>query len=171
MSMMGEPPPVTDDIRERPRRRTTWPIALATLGILTAAVLLGAHGAAKPPPLATSCATPAMALSDTSVRQGRAVLWAATGPAGMNYVLEIGVKALTPSGRPNTFTPVHDPGVTQGEQATRFLTMPASCKQNGQFGVSVDRGLTYAVRMFRINGTGTDVSAEVVATKRLEVTG
>lgn len=171
MSMMGEPPPVTDDIRERPRRRTTWPIALATLGILTAAVLFGAHGAAKSPPLATSCTTPRMALSDTSVREGRAVLWAVTGPAGMTYVIEVGVKALTPSGAPNTFTPVHDPRVTKGEQATRFLTMPASCKQHGQFGVSVDRGLTYTVRMFRIDGTGTNISADVVATKQLAVTG
>jgi hypothetical protein len=152
--------------------RSSWRISLFVIVVLVLLVVFGSHGGSSGPPIATNCRTPGMTLSAESARAGTSMQWAVTGPPGMTFVIEIGARALTPAGSPNTFRAVPDAGFAGSvEQATRILDLPKSCREHGLFSVSEAGGRTYAVRLFRITGNGTQVRAAPVVTKQLLVTG
>jgi hypothetical protein len=140
------------------------------LAILLAIVVFKAFSGSKPPPLTKSCTTPAFALSTTSVSSHKTVQWSATGPQDFRFTLGIGIARFDPAGG-GRLTPVPDPGVgTHDIRATRPDQMGDDCTAHGSFGVALPEG-TYAVRLFRIDGTGSDLTVTSVAEKKLTVTG
>lgn len=154
------------DLPKRSRWRwTAWGLAALIIAFAVRSVA-DSHG----PPLATSCTTPAFALSTSSSDQGTVVRWTATGPKSSRFVLTIGVASFAAGAKPGQLVPVPDPGVTRDntEPAATEHTMPSSCKANGAFTVEVAPA-TYTVRMFRIAGSGSDITATAVASKPLTV--
>jgi hypothetical protein len=155
----------------RERRRFTLPIVAVALVVMAGTLVLGHRSNPKPPPLATSCTTPALALSTASVHHDHSVAWSATGPAGMDFVIDVGVQSLAPTSAANTVHAVPDPGLTTKdlEQASKYTTMSPSCTAHSTFAVQVDAGRTYNVRLFRLTHSGTTISAVAVATRTLTV--
>jgi hypothetical protein len=152
-------------------RSSPWRWTLAGVGILVAAILIRNGLNSQAPPLTKSCATPAIALSTTSAKQGSTVRWSATGPAHTRFLIAIGVARLVPGTNPGQLHPVPDPG---GSAATTELAVPASelsagCTAHGSFIPELPAG-HYNVRMFTITGSGAAVAGTAVATKPLTVT-
>jgi hypothetical protein len=89
----------------------------------------------------------------------------------MHFVLLIGVSRLVPGAQPGQLHPV--PDRTNGNDVTRFAARPTAlssdCKANGEFSVNVPAG-QYPVTMFRLDGTGANVTGTQVAVKPLTVT-
>jgi hypothetical protein len=128
-------------------------------------------GGPAPPPLKTSCTTPAFALSTYQAQRNHVVQWAATGPPSMTFTITIGVADYTraASGR---LTPVPEPAVGVHEmRSTLPQQFGSDCKAHGAFGLSVDPG-RYPVRMFSFTGaTPHTTAAQVAAEKTVTVSG
>jgi hypothetical protein len=170
---VGIPEDLPNELSEdadRPRR-SIWRWVLLGFVLLFAFTLIHARLTSRPPALTTNCSTPAIALSSSTASQGSIVRWSATGPANMHFVLLIGVSHLVPGAQPGQLHPV--PDRTNGNDVTRFAArptaMPSDCKANGEFSVNVPAG-QYPVTMFRLDGTGANVTGTQVAVKPLTVT-
>ena len=138
------------------------------LVVVLVAIIVHASQGTPPPALRTSCTTPAVALSDRSVKQHHPVQWSATGPAGMRFLLALGVDHIRVEAN-GTFTAVPVPGLVRGEQASHELVMPKGCKTNDVFGVTVPPG-SYTLKMFRLSRPGAAASATEAASAPLKVT-
>ena len=134
------------------------------------AVILHAGQSSPPPALATSCTTPAFALSTYSTDSHKTIRWAVTGPRGSRFALAIGVARFT-TGSDGRLSPVPDPGLDATEmRSTPPTTVGGDCKADGTFGVVLPPG-TYAVRLFRISVTdSTPAHLDQVAEKQLTIT-
>jgi hypothetical protein len=163
----GETDPDRPEWWQRALRLRRVPIVAAIiLGVIVVKAMSGATG---PPPLTTSCTTPAFALSTYTITGHRTVEWSATGPGGQAFAIGIGVDHYTPA-PDGHLAPVPDPGV--GPRDTRTTApqhMGKDCTAHGLFGVVMPVG-TYNVRLFTIEGNGTDATVTAVATKTLKVT-
>jgi hypothetical protein len=150
------------------RGRTRWTIVIV-FAIVAVAIFKGGHGS-SPPPLATNCTTPAIALSASSVSKGDLVRWSGTGPPHEQVVLAVGVKGFTIGATPKQLTAIPDPGLrsNQVQQASSLVPFNTSCRATGTFRALVPRG-SYQVRLFRLNGVGASLSTTVIATKPLTV--
>lgn len=118
-------------------------------GIILAAILLRslATTAPTPPALATSCTTPAFALSSYDVEQRTSVQWSMTGPAGAGFVLVVVPRGETPA-IPQTATPGRD-----RQFAAASTQMSSRCTAHGSFRPVVDPG-RYTVAMLPASGSG-----------------
>jgi hypothetical protein len=148
------------------RLRRVPVVAAIILGVIVIKAMSGASG---PPPLKTSCTTPAFALSTYSIMSHRTVQWSATGRPGQAFALAIGVDHFTPA-PDGHLAPVPDRGV--GPRETRTTPpqhMGKDCTAHGVFGVVLPVG-SYNVRLFTIDGTGTGATVTAVADKILKVT-
>jgi hypothetical protein len=150
------------------RGRTRWTIVIV-FAIVAVAIFKGGHGTA-PPPLATSCTTPAIALSASSVTKGDLVRWSGTGPPHEQVVLAVGVKGFTIGATPKQLTAIPDPGLRSNavQQASAVVPFNTSCRATGTFRVLVPKG-SYQVRLFRLDGVGESISTTTVASKPLTV--
>jgi hypothetical protein len=151
-------------------RRPSWRWTAIGLTVLVIAALIHNGLDSRAPTLATSCTTPAMALSTTSTHKGSIVRWSTTGPANLHFVIFIGTARLVPGAQPGQLHPVPDPGGTAATTQGVALgtTLSAKCTAHGAFSVGVPAG-RYSVRMFGLTGRGARVAATVVATKPLSV--
>jgi hypothetical protein len=150
------------------RSRSLRRVPLVAAVVITVIIIRAGQGS-SPPELATSCTTPAFALSTYSIDGHQTVRWAATGPAGTRFALTIGVADFTtaPDGH---LAPVPDPGVATGQTRTSApQEMDDDCKADGTFGVVLPAG-TYAVRLFTIEGDNASDVRPVVE-HSLTVTG
>jgi hypothetical protein len=166
-SDVPDPMRISTDLPRRSSLRWT----AAGLGVLIVAVLIHNNHTNHAPALATSCTTPAMALSTTSAHQGSNVRWSATGPAGTPLLITIGVASLKAGAKPGQISPVPEPGgrLATTEIAVRPGPLPSSCASHGEFSVGVPKG-RYTVRLFRLTNAGTAaVTATSVAAKSLTV--
>jgi hypothetical protein len=150
------------------RGRTRWTIVLV-FTIVAVAILKGGRGT-PPPPLATNCTTPALALSVSSIAKGGTVQWSGTGPPHQQVVLAVGVRGFTLGPTPKRLNAIPDPGLTDNEvqQASALVPFNTSCKVSGSFRALVPPG-TYTVRLFRVNGEGSSLSTTQVAGQALTV--
>lgn len=151
-------------------RRPTWQWTALGLVVLVIVALIHNRVSNQPPKLATSCTTPAMALSTSSSHKGSLVRWSTTGPANTRFVIFIGTAQLVAGAKPGQLHPVPDPGGSPGttEGAALNAVISTKCTAHGEFSVGVPPG-QYNVRMFKVTGTGASVAATVVATKPLTV--
>ena len=149
------------------RRLRRIPIVLA---FLLAIIVIKGMGDAKPPPLTTSCATPAIALSTATQKQHHTVRWSVTGPAKSVFELTLGVSRVDvdPGGQ-FVFVPEEGGSQKTEQRAGHQQTMPKSCKTSGAFGVLVPPG-HYTVRMFQLSGPVTSPTVSEVASAPLTVT-
>jgi hypothetical protein len=168
----GESPGTPDDLRTSTdrRRRSSWGATGIAVLIVVVAVIVRVHLNNRAPSLTTSCTTPAFALSSTSPHQGSTERWSATGPAGTHFVITMGIDRLVPEKLSNQLHAVPEAGHTAAmtQQAVHTTALSSACKASGAFLVGVPAG-TYTVRMFRIEGTGTNVSGTAVASKTVTV--
>jgi hypothetical protein len=150
------------------RGRTRWTIVIV-FAIVAVAIFKGGHGAA-PPPLATNCTTPALALSASTITEGGTVRWSGTGPPHEQVVLAVGVKGFTIGATPKQLTAIPDPGLHSSDvqQASALVPFNTSCRATGTFRALVPRG-HYQVRLFRLNGVGESLSTTTVATTSLTI--
>jgi hypothetical protein len=150
------------------RGRTRWTIVIV-FAIVAVAIFKGGHGT-PPPPLATNCTTPALALSASSVTKGATVRWSGTGPPHEQVILAVGVKGFTIGATPKQLTAIPDPGLRSSDvqQASSLVPFTTSCRATGEFRTLVPPG-NYHVRLFRLNGAGASLSTTVVATRPLTV--
>ena len=143
-------------------------IPLIALIILVVLIYKATQGG-SPPPITKSCTTPAFVLSTHTVGHARIVRWSATGPAGMHYLLTIGVSGFVST--QGKLVPTPDFGKTLAEtQAvgnSRF--MPGSCTDSGVFAAIVPAG-SYTMRLFRFEGSGAQQEAVSTAEEPLTVT-
>lgn len=154
--------------RSMPGRSTVrWLLAIF-FGIVVLAIIRGGHE--HPPALATSCTTPGLALSTSSVRQGGNVRWAGTGPAHEQVVLAIGVRGFRNGTAANRLTAIPDRGRTAAdvEQASALIRFDADCRLSGVFTALVPPG-QYQVRLFQISGLGSSLTTTAVAGRPLTV--
>lgn len=154
------------------RRRSSWRATAIAVLIVVAAIIIRVHLNNRAPSLTTSCTTPAFALSSTSLRQGSTVRWSATGPANAHFIITMGIARLVSRTQPGQLHGKAEAGHTAAttQQAVHTTALSSGCKANGAFLVGVPAG-TYTVRMFRLEGTGTNVSGTAVASKTVTVTG
>jgi hypothetical protein len=154
----------------RRARRTSWRWTFIGLAVLVIAVIVRARSSNPPPPLATSCVTPAFALSSTTPDSGSDIEWAATGPAATRFAIGVGIASMRVDPSSGQLHAVPEPGHADSavEQAVAPTVMPPGCTTNGRFRVSVPAG-HYTARLFRISGTGSAVTVTAVATKQLAV--
>ena len=169
--MPTRPTRTADDDPDAPEwwRSSAWSRRLPfVLLIVLVVVVVHAASGGKAPPITKSCTTPDFALSVTTATQHHEVEYSATGPAGMNYLLYVGVSGFTSTGNQLVATP--DPGHTRAQiqPASQRNTMPGSCVQTGHFGVLVPPG-TYQVRLFRLEGPSDNVQPVAVASHQLVV--
>jgi hypothetical protein len=155
--------------RSIPSRSTMRWTILLVFAIVAVAIFKGGRGT-PPPPLATNCTTPALALSTTAVTKGDSVRWSGTGPPHEQVVLAVGVKGFTVGATPKQLTAIPDAGLSdsQVQQASVLVPFSAGCHASGSFRALVPPG-SYQVRLFRINGEGSSLSTTAVATKPLTV--
>jgi hypothetical protein len=152
------------------RRRSSWRATAIAILIVVVAIVVRVHLNNRAPSLATSCTTPAFALSTSSPHQGSTVRWSATGPANSHFVITMGIARLDRGKQPGQLHGVPETGHTAAttEQAVRATALSTDCKAHGAFLVGVAPG-TYTVRMFRITGTGSAVTGTPVAAKTVTV--
>jgi hypothetical protein len=92
---------VRDSVRDTTRltgvhsRRTVISLVVIVVVLVIALVL---HGSSSGPSLATSCATPAVALSSSSTGTGRGIEYAITGPKTGTYVVAVDVTSVSVHG-------------------------------------------------------------------------
>jgi hypothetical protein len=155
--------------RSIPSRGTMRWTILLVFAIVAVAIFKGGRGT-PPPPLVTSCTTPALALSTGSVARGDSVRWAGTGPPHQQVVLAIGVRGFTVGATPKQLTAIPDPGLSdhQVQQASVLVPFSIGCRASGSFRALVPPG-SYQVRLFRIDGVGSSLSTTAVATRPLTV--
>jgi hypothetical protein len=153
------------------RRRSSWRATAIAVLIVVVAIIVRVHLNNRAPSLATSCTTPAFALSTTSAHRGSTVRWSATGPANAHFVITMGIERLDHLQQPGHLHGVPEAGHTAAttEQAVPTTVLSADCKAHGAFLVGVPPG-SYTVRMFRIAGTGSAVTGTSVAAKTVTVT-
>jgi hypothetical protein len=154
--------------RSLPNRSTLRWLLVVFVGIVVVTILRSSHS--HPPPLATSCTTPGLALSTSSVKQSGAVRWSATGPAHTEVVLAIGVRGFRANQGPNQLRAIPDAGRTPAgvEQASPLLHIDSGCRLHGVFSADVTPG-HYQVRLFRVTSVGTSLSATPVVSRPLTV--
>src|SRR4051794_36554383 len=140
-------------------------IAALVLAVILIKAMSSASG---PPSLATSCTTPAFALSTYSTPSHHVIQWSATGPANQAFALAIGVDHFTPA-PDGHLAPVPDAGVgARDTRTTAPQRMGKDCTDHGAFGVVMPTG-SYTVRLFSIDGDGTDATVTPVVEKTLKV--
>jgi hypothetical protein len=172
-SKSGVPSDAPDPLRTPStdvKRRSSWRLTAIAIIIVLGAIIVRVDLNNRAPSLTTSCTTPALALSSTSPHVGSTVRWSATGPANANFVITLGITALTRGSIPGHLRGVPEPGHTgpTTEEAVPTTALSKQCKASGSFSVTVPAG-HYTVRMFRLQGSGAHVSGTSVASKVLAV--
>jgi hypothetical protein len=155
--------------RSLPRKSTLrWTIAIFFALALFVILRAGHHA---PPKLTTSCRTPGLALSTSSVKHDGLVRWSATGPPNQEVVLAIGVTGFRTGVGPGRLTAIPDPGRTakQVEQASALVHLSSGCTLSGTFSALVPPG-RYQVRLFRVIRSGPSLTARAEAGRPLTVT-
>ena len=112
----------------------------------------------KPPALATSCDSPALALSTATTTRGMPLRWTAVGPPDA-VVIAIDVARLDAG---LTATPV--PGATE-PQVVPIRTPLKGCKATGVLGVQVPVG-AHTVSVFPATGGAPLASKPLMVTER-----
>lgn len=141
----------------RSARRPLLVLVAIAIGV---AVYRSAHHQ-HPPPLATSCRVPALALSSSSVARDGVVLWSATGPPG-RYLLAIDAVGASVAGHSVRLVP--PPGKTAAQ--LEVASLPRSfthCRATGEFTVVLGRG-RHQVRLFPLDVAGAPAAASVPLT-------
>lgn len=115
-------------------------------------------GQNRTPKLTTSCDTPALAISATTLRRGSPLHYAVTGP-DRDVVIAIDAAVLSPD---LTATPL--PGYTQ-TQVVKVPEQIRDCKGNGVLGVQVPAG-THTVSVFPASGGDPLASRPLTVTDR-----
>jgi hypothetical protein len=160
-SLQGDPE-APDEARPLPRLKF-GNLRIGSLGLLGGILvifLVGSGvrygGANHTPKLATSCTTPALAISVTTVRRGNPLYFAITGP---DRVVVVAIDAASLS---STLTASALPGVREA-QVDRVPVRMSRCKGKGLLGVQVQPG-DHTIGVFPADG-GTPLM-----TKKLTVT-
>lgn len=134
--------------------------------IVVAIIIVRASAGSRPPPLRTSCTTPAFALSTYSTRDHHSVQWAVTGPARSRFALTIGASELRRTSTGGV-QPVAEPGFAARQP---LLAGPerigSNCTAHGSFGIVLPTA-RYSVKLWLLpSGSGTTEAA----TKTLSIT-
>jgi hypothetical protein len=173
-SKIGESQDSPDPLRvsaELPKRNSLRWTAIG-LVIIVVAVLIRNGISSHPPSLTTSCTTPGIALSSTSVHTGSTLRWSLTGPPETALAITIGVARLVRTATPGQLHAQPQPGRSNqtAEIAVGPHALDSSCKANGLLAVRVPTG-QYTVRLFKVlNPSTASISAVPVASKPLTVT-
>ena len=115
------------------------------------------NGGRKPPELAASCHTPALALSASSIRRGGPLLYTTVGPTD-RVVLAIDAATVAADG---TATPLAGHPQAQVVPPKQL----AHCKASGVLGVQVQPG-EHVVGVFPATGGGPLTTQPLTVTER-----